>query len=585
MAMVERQIPVLSKAPPKKMRQVTMGRQSVVGGVGLSGGVAGVVSIVSVKTKDTKGNYRTTGGDIVLCSITPEHGQKTDAHVIDNTDGSYTCTYLPTVASANCKVVVTVNGTHVLGSPFAASVAPGPTNARKSEVIGRGLFDGVSGQESTFTIVTHDIFGNRCTQPGDKFCVTVKPLQSLLPELQTFLRKYEVSVSVQDNEDGTHAGSFTVEYAGFYALEVTLGNVPVGTSPYTTCVCNSTIAFPPELRFEPLDGDAELAPPAGEAAPPSRDVIQIMDQVIALKSEPIEQTGGRPTREYVHSYTLKAAMGADGAKWKRGTIRSQLPQLLPPPYRRTCLALDTKLLALCHADPPPPPSAEDDEDEEEEGGSGLSGITELRTLDLDNLVPQLPGWEVVSVDGRPPNAIEGYAAAVWEGKSTVLVSGGIDAKGRPTSDVWMLSLGGANASVATWRVLAEWPMSNFGGESPCERCVRGAPLTHRIANTRLLAAVAAAALSPPPTASHRLSRPLTAAHPPPRRRTTRSPSCPRRPSFGSSAGATARASCWRTCTTSTWPRSRGRAPRCSAARCPWPASSTRAASSPSATSS
>ena len=229
--------PLLGPVPAamRKMKQVTAGRQSQVGGQGLTGGVAGVVSVISVRCKDTKGNPRTTGGDVVLVSIKPEHGPKTDAHVIDNTDGTYTCSYLPNIASANCKVTVTVNGTHVIGSPFSASVVPGPTNAQRSEVVGRGLFDGVAGRPCSFTIQTHDVFGNRFVSQGDPFVVNVKPLQSLLPELQTFLRKYPVSVQLEDNADGTHTGTFTVEYAGFYAIEVTLDSVPVGDSPCVAC--------------------------------------------------------------------------------------------------------------------------------------------------------------------------------------------------------------------------------------------------------------------------------------------------------------------------------------------------------------
>jgi hypothetical protein len=85
---------------------------------------------------------RNKGGDVVLVYITPEGGPSTDAHVIDNTDGTYTCTYLPSVASAYCKVTVTVNGTHVVGSPFPVPIHAGHTDAMSSEVFGHGLNDG-----------------------------------------------------------------------------------------------------------------------------------------------------------------------------------------------------------------------------------------------------------------------------------------------------------------------------------------------------------------------------------------------------------------------------------------------------------
>jgi len=376
--------------------------------------------------------------------------EATDAHVIDNTDGSYTCTYLPTVAHPDCRVTVMVNGTHIVGSPFSAKVVPGPTSAVASECYGRGLYDGVAGVPNTFNIQTQDSFGNRRVHPGDKFCATVKPVQSLLPEFSTFLRKYEVTPQVVDNEDGTHLVEFMCEYAGFYSVDVTLNNVPVGDSPFSVCVCNPTIAFPPEVRFEELHGKTDLAPPVGAAAPPALDMVQVQESLIVLKSEPIERTGGQPAREYIHSYKLTSAMARGGEKWRRAMIRSSIGAgVFPPPYRRQCHALETSLLAMCHGD--------------DEGEAGP--ISELRTLDLGDLSSEhLGSWHMLSFEGRPPNAVDGYASAVWEGKHAILVSGGADAEGKVNNDVWLLTLGAPGSGKATWRVLAEWPSSIFSGE-------------------------------------------------------------------------------------------------------------------------
>ena len=140
-------------APPPRRKGaglfLTDGRQSVAAGNGLSGGVAGVTAVISVRCRDARNEPQTKGGDVVLVSITPEGGPTTDAHVVDNTDGTYTCTYVPTIASANCRVKVTVNGTHVVGSPFPAQVAPGRTHALASEVFGHGLNDGVPARATT----------------------------------------------------------------------------------------------------------------------------------------------------------------------------------------------------------------------------------------------------------------------------------------------------------------------------------------------------------------------------------------------------------------------------------------------------
>ena len=287
----------------RKIKARTAGRQCIAAGNGLSGGAAGVVAVVSVRCKDEHNEITTTGGDIVLVQLTSDGGPDADAHVIDNTDGTYTCTYLPTFASANCKVSVTVNGTSLVGSPFPAQVVPGRTHARASEVFGHGLNDGVAGVPNYFTIQTKDSFGNRCVATADQkdtFIITVKPLHSLLPEFATFLRKYEVPVIINDNEDGTHSVEYMCEYAGFYCVDVTYMNVPVGDSPYTACICNKTIAFPSQLSLEPVPGDSSELPSGLH----SHDMLRLHDLIVMLKSAPIEHTGNRREREYVHYYKV-----------------------------------------------------------------------------------------------------------------------------------------------------------------------------------------------------------------------------------------------------------------------------------------
>ena len=404
-------MPVLTPHPNKKggNYHMTSGRNCIAAGNGLSGGMAGVAAIISVRCRDARNEVcprpapffflpvppahppdphlrssrhlrmqpRTKGGDVILVSMTPETGPSADAHVIDNTDGTYTCTYLPTVASPNCRVSVTVNGTHVVGSPFPAAVQPGRTDAQQSEVFGHGLNDGVSGAKNYFELQTKDSFGNRCVYNDaakDKFMIIIKPVHSLLPELSAFMRKYTVTPIVVDNEDGTHAVEYTCDYAGFYAIEVTFGNVPVGDSPYTACICNPTIAFPPTVSFEPLEPEAKGA----DTLPTSRacDMVQLYDLIVILKSQPVELTGGRREREYLHFYKLTSAMARGREMWDVLTLRGRM---LPPPQRRECLALDQRMLLIAHSD---------DRPVDDEGGGAMAARTplnHLRMLDLSDL--------------------------------------------------------------------------------------------------------------------------------------------------------------------------------------------------------
>lgn len=448
-------VDVVPLSPPPKRKGgglfLTDGRQCVATGNGLNGGEAGVSQIVSVRCRDSRNEPMTKGGDVVLVSITPEGGGTIDAHVVDNTDGSYTCTYMPTVASSACKVKVTVNGTHVVGSPFPATVAPGRTEARASEVYGHGLNDGVAGQPNFFTIQTKDPFGNRCVASAeegekDEFVVLVKPLHALLPEYDTFLRKYEVSPVLTDNEDGTHGVEYSVEYAGFYSITVTFGNVPVGDSPYTACIYNSTIAFPPTLSFEALPGDPSSLP----AEMRSCDIVQVHDLLVELKSLPITMTRNRREREFIHYFRLKSAMARGKDEWLTLTMRGAM---LPPPYRRVCTCIDQKLLLFGHSD------------EGSEGGRGYSPLDTLRVLDLSDLSAKMQ-WEGMTLQNKPPNAVEGYALCIYGGKFSAVISGGLGADGMPLADIFLLTLGAsmADGAVATYRTLAEWPASIFSGE-------------------------------------------------------------------------------------------------------------------------
>ena len=139
-------------ARKKRDRPMTSGVHCVATGPLLEGGQAGVASVLSVHTRDANGQRRTSGGDVVTVTLLPHDGAKVDAHVTDNTDGTYSCVVLPQKASPHCTLTVMVNGLRVEGSPFKTQILPGGTDTSCTEVYGRGLYDGMSGQ--------------RCVQPA-----------------------------------------------------------------------------------------------------------------------------------------------------------------------------------------------------------------------------------------------------------------------------------------------------------------------------------------------------------------------------------------------------------------------------------
>ena len=120
------------RAPP-----LTVGRQCIATGSLLEGGQAGVASMMSIHCRDAEGQRRTMGGNVITVTLLPEGGAPVNAHVSDNTDGTYTCMLLPQRASPHCTLTVMVNGLRIEGSPFKTQILPGGTDASCSEVYGR----------------------------------------------------------------------------------------------------------------------------------------------------------------------------------------------------------------------------------------------------------------------------------------------------------------------------------------------------------------------------------------------------------------------------------------------------------------
>ena len=273
-------------------------------------------------------------------------------------------------------------------------------------------------------------------------------------------RFLQVPIVVTDNEDGTHSVEYMVEYAGFFAVEVSYQNVPVGESPYTACICNPTIAFPAQVSLVPVPGDP-IGLPIGL---PAHDMLRVHDLIVMLKSAPIEMTGDRREREFLHYYKVTSAMARGKEEWKVLTLRGSL---LPPPARRECIAIDQKMIVVAHSDIGGASSCD-----------GRTAIDTLRVLDLSDLNEKIC-WGEMKLQGKPPSMIDGYALAVWGSKQAILFAGGRGADGVVNNDIWMLTLSGSMTpkSSCSWRVLAEWPACIFSGTGFSERMNHS--LTHR----------------------------------------------------------------------------------------------------------
>lgn len=119
-----------------------------------------------------------------------------------------------------------VGGKHIKGSPFTAIVQGGPASAlhcylRDSDLEGASLRNGAA--KRSFVVFACDKSGQRRSIGGDAMAAQLRgPGESGESE----------AISLQDAKDGTYSGDFTVKKAGRYWIEVTLGGLGIGGSPY-----------------------------------------------------------------------------------------------------------------------------------------------------------------------------------------------------------------------------------------------------------------------------------------------------------------------------------------------------------------
>ena len=83
---------------------------SVAAGPGLEAALVGSTCSFVVVVKDKADTQRPVGGDIVVARLIDRAASRiaAEGHVVDNTDGSYYVSYVPTSCSADLSLRVTV---------------------------------------------------------------------------------------------------------------------------------------------------------------------------------------------------------------------------------------------------------------------------------------------------------------------------------------------------------------------------------------------------------------------------------------------------------------------------------------------
>jgi filamin len=193
-------------------------------GKGLEIVVAGETGEFTAQAKDSFGNKLVTGGNALGVQV----GGPADVPVetVDNGDGTYKATYVPTKVG-EYNVAVTFDGQTIPRSPFAVKVVPAAANAATTEAEGEGLTKATAGEPAKVNIITKDQFGNKLVEGG-------APISGSLsgPE--------EVPVSVIDNGDGTYTAEYDPKIAGEYTLNLKLGDDSIKDAPFKVVVSPST---------------------------------------------------------------------------------------------------------------------------------------------------------------------------------------------------------------------------------------------------------------------------------------------------------------------------------------------------------
>jgi hypothetical protein len=428
-------------------KSTTSGRHSVAMGKGLDGGVVGQVAMFLVQCKDAHGENRTSGGDVVVAKLQPPAGRGApiDCHVIDNSDGSYTCTYLPVKALRNVPIMVTVNGTRLAATPFKASFEPGKTEPSNCLAFGDNVHHGLAGSSLSFQVVARDAYSNQRTSGGDAFKVHVKPLAALNVEFEQHFKKWAAESTVVDGGSGVYDVRWRTDLPGWYTVSVFLDRVPVHGAPFKVCVLGPVARAPSGLEHRPC---LLSAASAADARPPpvaARACALVHSSLVVRKPLQPDGSGRLPKHDVFHLFDTAERT------WARHEARG--PAL---PAAVDLAGFETTLYVFAHG-----------------GAAGAEGPIEgVHALSLDALraTGQLRRHELATRGPRPAACAGAQVVAVGGalGGGTVWFVGGKDAEGR-LDDVFAFDVGSctwtAHHSDALGVAAAGEPMAKREGHS------------------------------------------------------------------------------------------------------------------------
>jgi adhesin/invasin len=179
-------------------------------------GTAGAPTAVAVHLKDAAGNPVTGAAGKV--SVEVSGANSGGGSVTETGNGDYAFSYTP-IRTGTDQVRVRVDGADVPGSPFTSVVSPGPASAAQTTAdIPQSFFF-----SRLFTVTARDAQGNLLGHGGDRVAMTATNTSS----------NASTALGVSDNGDGTYGAAFSLP-SGTYRIDVTINEVPIQGSPFTT---------------------------------------------------------------------------------------------------------------------------------------------------------------------------------------------------------------------------------------------------------------------------------------------------------------------------------------------------------------
>ena len=423
------------------------GAKSTAWGSGLRAASAGCVASFTVTARDAEGHTRGGGGDVVVVRLLESDGTvASEGHVVDNTDGTHLCSYVPTAIDGAPRLLhVTVNGQRLQGSPFRPDFQAGPVSARHCTATGSGVHDGVTGQPVAFRVRARDSFGNALRGGGARFVLRVVSLSTANPEYASYNEKFDVTSEAVDHGDGTYAFEWSANLPGEYEISVTLDHEPIRGAPFRCCLTSPFLRPPAALApAKAVVGEGEgERPEAGDgraAAVVGAQLVVVGSMVprraVALPADAAAVAeGGGGGASPPPAFTIRrpavhlCQLGEQFAR-EPAYIRAKLPECrwrsallgtaaFPPAARGATAALGRQTLVpagatlyvLSHA-----------------SGDGAP-LAALHRADLfgGSAAPPPAAFKPIPLVGAPPAAVDGYCAAFVPGIETAPnPSGGAD---------------------------------------------------------------------------------------------------------------------------------------------------------------